>query len=195
MVDLKLNFVAPGEFGGVKAFPADDGTVRRMWTINYLGGKINGFLGSSAADDELFQYLERVPFGTAARAFGVVDVSGGDDIKLSAQSFAVEGTEGFPPLETAEILAGCTFSGLLICWRKEERRDGSLDVRFAGMGTNFNVRDVSPDLFAKLNESGAYKVAGLLETSLVFKGSSRVPVVGVRVRLQQVKPVSLMKKE
>ena len=42
--ERRFRFVAPGEFGGVKAFKSDDGSTRRMWSIDYMGGKLNKFV-------------------------------------------------------------------------------------------------------------------------------------------------------
>lgn len=192
-IELKLGFMAPGEFGGVRSFAGDDGINRRMWTINYLGGKINGFFGSSSEDDQLFKILESVPAGTPARAFGSVDCSGVDELKLVASTFTMEGAEGFKPLEPAEVLGGCQFSGSLLCWKKEVRRDGSFNARFSSIGSNFQVRDITQEIFDRLEENQTFSLRGSLVTDLVFKGVSRVPSVGCRLVLKSVKPINLIK--
>lgn len=193
MLSLSLNFIAPGQFAGVRQFACDDGSLRRMWTVNYLGGKINGFLDGPDAD-QIYNQLSAVPAGTAARAIGTVDATG-DELRLVADTFDLDGMQGFQPLDDAEILRGCTFSGVLVCWRKEERRDGTLDLRFSGMGNNFLIRDVCRDIFDRVQSSQGCRVAGTLKTSLVYKGTSKIPVVGVRPVLDTVKNINLLKKD
>lgn len=192
MLSLSLNFVAPGQFAGVRQFNGDDGSLRRMWTVNYLGGKINGFFDGPDAD-QIFDQLSAVPVGTAARAIGTVDATG-DELRLVADTFDLDGMQGFQPLDDAEVLRGCTFSGVLVCWRREERRDGTFDLRFSGMGNNFLLRDVPKELFDRVQPSQGCRVAGTLQTSLVYKGSSKIPVVGVRPVLENVKIIDLLKK-
>ena len=193
MISLSLNFVAHGQFAGVRQFSADDGSPRRMWTVNYLGGKINGFLDGPDAE-QIFKQLLEVPVGTAARAIGTVDATG-DELRLVAESFDLEVMQGFQPLDDSEILRGCTFSGVLVCWRKEERRDGTFDLRFSGMGNNFLIRDVSKEIFDRVQHSQGCRVAGTLQTSLVYKGTSKIPAVGVRPVLENVKNINLLKKD
>lgn len=183
--DLKINFCAPGEWGGVRSFSGDDGILRRMWTVSYLGGKISGFL----EDVNTFDILSSVPVGTPSRAFGSVDVASDDNLKLSASSFAIDGaTENFKPLDSLEVIRGCVFSGIVNFWMRSEFKDGSLNLRFNTIGSSFLVRDVSKSIFDKFDSPNQnYRIKGLLRTDVVYKGVRRVPTVGVAMLLEDAK--------
>lgn len=191
MNGFQLSFVAPGEFGGVRSFSADDGGSRLMWTIHFLGGRINGFLKDTQEDKAIYQYLESVPTGTPARAFGQIEVSSADELRLVAESFSLQGTDGFEPILDDEILNGCSFAGMLRCWRKEVFKNGALDLRFSAMGSNYHIRGVEETLFEKVEVGKIYKVSGLLDTTINFVGVKRVPKVGVELNLKSVKEIKL----
>lgn len=195
MLNLKLVYSAPGEFGGVRSFTGDDGTIRRMWTINYLSGKINGFFGDSDEERQAFEYLLTVPVGTPARASGSVDSTSntGEELRLVSDSFLLPGMDGFNPPDDAELLAGCTFSGLLYCWRTETRKDGSFSAWFSGMGYNFHFKSVQEDVFKKLEVSTCYRLGGSLQTSLLYRNGSKIPYVGVSPILKTVKKFDVLK--
>lgn len=183
--DLKINFCAPGEWGGVRSFTGDDGDLRRMWTVSYLGGKISGFLD----DEKTFDILSSVPAGTPSRAFGLVEVASDDNLKLVASSFAIDGaTENFKPLDSAEVIRGCVFSGLVNFWLRSQFKDGSFNLRFNTIGSSFLVRDVSKGIFDKFDSPNQnYRVKGLLRTDVIYKGTRRVPSVGVALLIEDAK--------
>lgn len=195
MLNLRINYLAPGEFGGVRSFIGDDGSTRRMWTINYLSGKINGFLGDSDDDKSVFDYLSSVPVGTPARASGTVDSTSntGDDLRLVSDTFLIPGMDGFVVPDDAELLGGCTFVGQLFCWRVESRKDGTFSAWFSGMGYNFHFKNVAEDVWRKLEASNCYKLSGSLETSLLYRNGSKYPYVGVTPVLKSVKKIDILK--
>lgn len=197
MLNLRLTYSAPGEFGGVRSFAGDDGVIRRMWTINYLSGKINGFLGDSEADKSAFDYLLTVPVGTPARASGVVDSTSntGEELRLVSDSFLIPGMDGFTPPDDAELLGGCSFVGSLFCWRTESRKDGTFSAWFSGMGYNFHFKSVSEDVFRKLEPSNCFKLSGSLQTSLLYRNGSKFPYVGVTPILKTVKRIDILKEK
>lgn len=188
--DRRFRFVAPGEFGGVRSFNADDGSVRRMWSIDYLGGKINGFFGSDSGELELFDYLAGVPVGTPARAFGRIDCSADEVIKLSAESFSIQGAEGFEPLSDHEFFNGCVFRGLGFVWDKQIYK-GSPELRVNSVGNSFHFRNVPDDLFKRVENGGQYVFSGLLRTSLVFVGAKRFPQVGANFQILSAVPFKI----
>lgn len=188
--ERRFRFVAPGEFGGVKSFSGDDGSVRRMWSIDYMGGKINGFFGSEDADVELFNYLASVPVGTPARAFGRVDSSADEVIKLSAESFTIQGAEGFEPLSDSEFFNGCVFRGLGQVWDKQIFK-GSPELRVNSVGNSFHFRNIPNDIFSRIDSGSQYVFSGLLRTSLVFVGSRRFPQVGVNFQIVSAVPFKI----
>ena len=185
--ERRFRFVAPGEFGGVKAFSADDGSVRRMWSIDYMGGKINGFFGTDSSEVELFEYLATVPVGTPARAFGRIDCSAEEVIKLSAESFSIQGAEGFEPLSDQEFFNGCVFRGLGQVWDKQIYK-GVPELRVNSVGNSFHFRNVPQEIFQKIDNGSQYVFSGLLRTSIVFVGSKRFPQVGVNFKIVSAVP-------
>lgn len=188
--ERRFRFVAPGEFGGVKSFNSDDGSVRRMWSIDYMGGKINGFFGSDSDELELFEYLSSVPVGTPARAFGRIDSAADEVIKLSAESFTIQGAEGFEPLTDNEFFNGCVFRGLGQVWDKQIFK-GSPELRVNSVGNSFHFRNIPNDIFSRIDSGSQYVFSGLLRTSLVFVGARRFPQVGVNFQILNAQPFKL----
>lgn len=190
--ERRFRFVAPGEFGGVKSFTSDDGTIRRMWSIDYMGGKINGFFGQDSQEVELFDYLSSVPVGTPARAFGRIDSSADEVIKLSAESFTIQGADGFEPLTDSEFFNGCVFRGLGQVWDKQIFK-GSPELRVNSVGNSFHFRNIPQEVFQRVESGSQYVFTGLLRTSLVFVGARRFPQVGVNFHIMGAIPFALEK--
>lgn len=168
-----FEFNVCGKVGDTMSFPTNDGDTMRMVRIIAMGRTYN----LEVENDEMLAQYDRVK-GRWCRAFGVLGRRRGSAAGTAKiVRMQIEGMKDWKELSDDEILGNCKFDGVCMVVQKKSGVFSGISFRKLQVNTfgeTFEFKDIEPELFETLPESGALKIEGHLEPVLASSSSGKI---------------------